>query len=424
MKMNSIYDLLLPYQKSFFTNKKKRKIFLASRQIGKSFVAAVILCYKALSKKFGTSLCVSVNQNSASEIIAKCRQVAEAIKLLTNNKVTYQSSFDKIVFSNGSRVISLSSNPQAMRGYSTTCVVVDEAAFVPNLDEVMQSISPTLSRDQNAELILLTTPAGKNGHFFKMYEKALRHPDTWYVQTTTIYDAIEDGLKVDIDSLRSLCPDDNVFAQEYCCEFANSNIALINTDLLKTYNENDSKFVEYFIGVDFGRTNDFTAICVLGRDIDSRCYVVDMTVLKNTEFKLQLDAIKAKFNQYNPKALYCDAGGLGKPLAEDLELHFNKRCKGFTFNQNNKHEAYIYFKKVVNANELFIKKEYLSDIVTDVQSITQVINENGKVSYLVRRGKDNGHNDRLSALVLALQASHDNIFSLNLPVAYRPISRF
>lgn len=421
--MNNIYDILLDYQKTFFKNKKKRKIFIASRQSGKSFVAATILVFKALSKKFGTSLCVSVNQNSASEIIKKCSQVAEAVKLLTNGRITYQASFDKIVFNNGSRVISLSSNPAGIRGYTATCCVIDEAAFVEHLDQIMQAIGPTLTRDKNAELIILTTPAGRNGYFYQMYEKALSNPETWYVQHTTIFDAIEDGLKIDLDALRSLCPDEAVFRQEYCCEFANSNIALVDIDSLKTYEELPH-LVEYFIGVDFGRTNDFTAICVLGRDINSKTYLIDLITLKNTEFAKQLDAIKAKFNQYNPKALYCDAGGLGKPLAEELELNFNKRCKGFTFSQNNKHAAYIYFKKVVAAKELYIKKEYLNDIILDVQNITQVITDSGKVSYLVRRGKENGHNDRLSALILALQASHDNLFSLNLPVTYKVSSRF
>ena len=57
------------------------------------------------------------------------------------------------------------------------------------LDEILQGIGPTLTRDPNAELILTTTPAGTNGPFYEMYSKALVD-DQWYVQTTTIHDAI------------------------------------------------------------------------------------------------------------------------------------------------------------------------------------------------------------------------------------------
>lgn len=423
---NSIFGLLLPYQKKFFLNKKKRKIFIASRQCGKSFVAATILVWKCLSKQFGTSICISVNQNSASEIIKKCIQVAEAVKLLTKGKLTYQASFDKIVFSNGSRVISLSSNPSGIRGYTACCCVIDEAAFIEHLDKIMQAIGPTLTRDPTAELLLLTTPAGRNGHFYKMYEQALNEPKTWYVQHTTIYDAMDDGLNVDIESLKSLCPDDAIFKQEYCCEFANSNIALLNPSKIQTFNNIDSNYrYDYFIGVDFGRTNDYTAICVLARDINGINYLIDITVLKDTEFAVQMEYIKNKFNQYHPKALYCDAGGLGKPLAEELELHFNRRCKGFIFNQNNKHDAYMYFKKMVTTNELLVHEDYIEDIKLDINNVSQVISDSGKVSYLVKRGRENGHNDRLSALILALQASRDNLFiNVSMPITYKIPSKF
>jgi phage FluMu gp28-like protein len=419
--MKNLFDLLLPYQKEFYLNPKRKKIFLSSRQVGKSFVAAMILVQKCLMKRGGTSLCVSVNQNSASEIIKKCVKVAEAVKLLTKGKITFAASFDKVVFSNGSRVISLSSNPASIRGYTACCCVVDECAFVEHLNEIIQAIGPTLTRDKNSELILLTTPAGKNGYFYEMYQHALKYPNTWYVQHTTIYDAVNDGLKVDVEEIKKLCPDDAVFRQEYCCEFANSNISLINTDSLKTF-EGLPVIVDTFIGVDFGRTNDYTSICVVGRDDKNKCYLLDLTSLKNTEFSLQLEFIKEKFNTYNPKALYCDAGGLGKPLAEDLELNFNKRCKGFTFSQSNKHDAYTYFKKLVNAEELFIKKDYLKDIIEDVHNIVQIINDNGKVSYVAKR-TGNGHSDRLTSLILALQASHDNIFAFNLPIVFTRSSR-
>jgi phage FluMu gp28-like protein len=418
---NNILDIFLPYQKKFFLNKKKRKIFIASRQIGKSFVAAGLLTYKALAKQNGTSLCVSVNQLSASEIIKKCKIFAEAIKVLSNGKITYSASFDKIVFSNGSRVISLSSNPDSLRGFSAACVVVDEAAFAPNLDDIIQSIAPTLTRDKDAELILLTTPAGKNGTFYEMYKTAIKS-DEWYVQTTTIYAAKKDGLIVDIENLRSLCLNDAVFRQEYCCEFANSNISLIDTSKIQTY-EQLPNITDYFIGVDIGRTNDKTAIVVVGRDSSNLLYLVDITSLENTEFAKQLEIIKNKFNQYSPRLLLGDANGIGMSTMEELNLRFNKKCKPFNFSQTSKNDCYEYFVKVVLNSEFFCKKQYLSDLIIDCQNVTKVISDNGKVSYQAKH-TDAGHSDILSALVLALKASRDNQFIRQLPQTFKFNSRF
>lgn len=62
-----------------------------------------------------------------------------------------------------------SGNPAALRGWSAQAVIVDEAAFCEHLEDVMAAIAPTLTRDPNSELILCTTPAGKNGPFYELY---------------------------------------------------------------------------------------------------------------------------------------------------------------------------------------------------------------------------------------------------------------
>ena len=51
MTDTKLLDIFLPYQKQFFLNDKKRKIWISGRQLGKSFTLAGVLCYKALSKK-------------------------------------------------------------------------------------------------------------------------------------------------------------------------------------------------------------------------------------------------------------------------------------------------------------------------------------------------------------------------------------
>lgn len=163
-----------------------------------------------MSKTNGLSLCVSVNSRSANEILRKCQQFAEAIKLLSDGEIDYTASYDSIKFNNGCRVLSLPSTADSLRGFSASCVCIDEAAYVWRLDNILQAIGPTLTRDKDAELVLTTTPAGMNGPFYDIYQKACGD-DNWYVQTTTIYDAIENGFKADLNSLRSLCPDPDVF---------------------------------------------------------------------------------------------------------------------------------------------------------------------------------------------------------------------
>lgn len=163
-------------------------------------------------------MCVSVNSRSASEIIRKCKNVAEAACKLANGALDWSAGFDHIQFSNGCRVLSLPSTSESLRGFTAACVAIDEAAFVPDLEDVLQSIGPTLTRDKYADLILATTPAGRNGPLYELYLKAKDDPE-WHLQTTTVHDAIRMGLDVDLQSLHTLCPDPDVFAQEYECVF-------------------------------------------------------------------------------------------------------------------------------------------------------------------------------------------------------------
>ena len=122
-----LIDLAYQYQKDFILNPMKRKIWVSSRQIGKSWSIALLLCYKSLSKKNGLSLCISTGARAASEIIRKCEQFAEAIKVLSDGEIDYTSSFDSIKFSNGSRVLSLPSSTDGsnLRGYTGNCCDYD-----------------------------------------------------------------------------------------------------------------------------------------------------------------------------------------------------------------------------------------------------------------------------------------------------------
>ena len=103
--------------------------------------------YKALEKQGNLSLCISVNSRSASEIVKKCQQFAEAVKALSKGKISYSSSFDSIKFSNGSRILSLPSTADSLRGFTAACVAIDESAFIYKLEDILQAIGPTLSRD-------------------------------------------------------------------------------------------------------------------------------------------------------------------------------------------------------------------------------------------------------------------------------------
>ena len=370
MTNTTLIDIFLQYQKEFFLNNKKRKIWISGRQLGKSFTIAGILCYKALAKKNGLSLCMSTGARAASEIIRKCAQFGEAIKVITEGNIDYTQSFDSIKFSNGCRVLSLPSSTDGanLRGFSAQCVCVDESAYINHLDTILQAINPTLTRDKEAELILTTTPAGKNGYFYKLYEDA-KYNDEWYVQH-------------------------------------------IDTSVLDWYEDKDINGTPYF-GMDVGSKNDRSAMVVC-KQVKDITYLDDIIVLSKVSYEDQLQICKQLNDKYKFKFGYVDETGIGNALAEFISKKVNSQIKGLSFTSSNKTPMYEYLRSQIFQHKLFINKKFQSMIEQDFQNVQRIVTENGQVKFNAGRDQ-NGHSDITSALVLCLNAIRQNPVTFSNP---------
>ena len=420
-----LIDTFLPYQKSFFCNPAKRKIWISSRQIGKSFCLGGMLVHTALSTQNGLSLCISTGAKAASEIIMKCIQFAKAVEVLTDKAITFRSSFDGVKFSNGSRVLALPSSTDGanLRGWTVTgCVAIDEAAFIRNLDSIMQAIAPTLSRSQTAQLVIASTPAGKNGKFYDMWKAAQNDP-SWYAQSTTIHDAILAGLDVDLDSLHKLCPDREVFAQEYECVFQSSLDNMLDPALIEETDSIPENASGTWLGIDIGRQHDRTSIVAVKQVMD-KLYVDSIKTLHRCEYQKQLDEF-AKHVQMQKGfvAGYIDAGGIGSAVAEFAGQKISPKLKPFVFTATSKTPAYELFRsKVMQRGQIFFSPEAAKLARADVLNVSRIVTESGQVRYTAESNAE-GHGDIISGIVLALQAWHDFPIQVSLPIPYaRPTS--
>jgi hypothetical protein len=127
--------------------------------------------------------------------------------------------------SNGSRIISLPGSEKTTRGYSAaTLIVMDEASRVP--DELLAAVRPMLATTAG-RFFALSTPAGKRGWFYEEWD----HGQGWEKIQVKAEDCpriapafLEEERQV-MGPLR--------FAQEYCCEFIDSETAVFNSDLIQ-----------------------------------------------------------------------------------------------------------------------------------------------------------------------------------------------
>jgi hypothetical protein len=116
-----------------------------------------------------------------------------------------------IELTNGSRVISLPSAEETIRGYSgVTLLVIDEAARVP--DELYRSTRPMLATS-GGRLVCLSTPFGKQGWFYDAW-----HSDRpWERIRITAHECPRIDRAFLEEERQALGP--RYFAMEYLCAF-------------------------------------------------------------------------------------------------------------------------------------------------------------------------------------------------------------
>lgn len=147
--------------------KNRFNIVVKSRQLGLSTVTAAYATWMALYQKEKNILVIATKLAVAQGFIRKVKTILNNMppwlilpQITVNNK-------QQVEFSNGSSIKAIPTSEDAGRSESLTLLIIDEAAFVRNFDEIWTGIGPTLTTGGQA--ILLSTPNGVGGQFYKLY---------------------------------------------------------------------------------------------------------------------------------------------------------------------------------------------------------------------------------------------------------------
>lgn len=199
------------WQQKLVTSDSKRDILNCSRQAGKSTVSALLALHEALYKPDSVTVLISPSQRQSSELFRKVIELRNRLPdepdLLEDNRLSMHVR-------GGGRVLSLPGSEATIRGISAvTLLIEDEAARVE--DELYQAIRPMLAV-RNGRLILASTPFGKRGHFWDVWDTGKGWSKT-RVPATEVPRISADFLEQERLELPR-----HVFEQEYMCEFAES----------------------------------------------------------------------------------------------------------------------------------------------------------------------------------------------------------
>jgi len=158
------YDFQDDCVKQFETN--RFNIVLKSRQLGLSTVTAAYAVWFAIFKKDKNVLVIATKLSTAMNFIKKVRIMLDGLPkwlLLTKFEPTKQA----IRFDNGSQINAIPTSPDAGRSEALSLLIVDEAAFIRDFEDIWTGLYPTLSTGGHA--VIISTPNGVGGQYYRLW---------------------------------------------------------------------------------------------------------------------------------------------------------------------------------------------------------------------------------------------------------------
>ena len=269
---------LYPFQKKLIQtiNENRNVIVKTGRQVGKSTTTLGWLLHYVL---FNQSKTVGILANKA----------ATARELLSRIQIAYQhlpkflqqglKEWNKgsLELENGSKILASSTSSTAIRGFSFSCILLDEFAHVQRhiADEFIRSVYPTISSGKETKIIIVSTPNGFN-MFYKYWNDAENGVND-FMPFKVHWSAVPDRDQEWKKKIESTIGED-AFRQEYEAEFLGSSNTLISYEKLQELSYNNPVYrkhdVDIFEDVNTSHSYVITVDVARGQGIDFSAFTV------------------------------------------------------------------------------------------------------------------------------------------------------
>ena len=151
------------WQREVLRATEAQLILNCSRQSGKSTTTSVLAAHTAVYQPGSLSLLLSPSERQSIELLRKVKEVLAALG--TGAEEIEHDNTTAIETTSGSRILALPGKEETIRTYSgVKLIAIDEASRAP--DTLYYALRPMLAVS-GGRLVLLSTPFGKRGFFFK-----------------------------------------------------------------------------------------------------------------------------------------------------------------------------------------------------------------------------------------------------------------
>ena len=102
---------------------------------------------------------------------------------------------------------------------------------------------------------------------------------------------------MNLDELKKLVKDPDIFNQEYMCKFSKEYGSFIDFSIVDFYDTIPAGQTAYYMGMDIGRKHDRTAITIL-KQVNDKTYLENVVSLSKCEYSEQIKIVKDLNSKY------------------------------------------------------------------------------------------------------------------------------
>lgn len=358
-------------QKAVLESQARFRVLMCGRRWGKSLISRNIAITGALEGQ--TVGYVTPNYHLAKVFFDEIAEVLPTeVAVANKSDLTFKFvTGGQIRFFTGERL-------DNFRGLRLHVVIIDEAAYIPYLQEAWNNaIRPTLT-DFQGKALFISTPRGKD-FFYQLY---LRNEGDWQSFKYTTYDNPY-ILRSEIDEAKASLPK-AAFEQEYLANPAENAANPFGIDFIRQNIKSLSNANPVCYGIDLAKSYDYTVI--VGLDGDGNVCHFD-------RFQSDWSDTKRRILHLDNVPKLVDATGVGDPIVEEMQRE-DPLVEGFKFTSTSKQQLMEGLTVSIQQGAI----GYPDGIIVDELSMFEYVYTKHGVKY---SAPDGMHDDAVCALALA-----------------------
>jgi len=347
------------YQARLLQDDSKRIAVRWSRQSGKTTTIALRAIWYAVTHKKTLTLIVAPSLRQSMIMSDRISDFLGCLPKKYFHLFIKKLQRTTVTFTNGSRIIALPNSPQLLRGYTANQVICDEAAFFREDDLVFYNVLYPMLATTDGTLIASSTPWSKDSVFYRMCNS----PE-FKQHVVTCDDAVKAKLiqQSFINEMRAQLPAER-FQREFESQFVEDVDAWLTQSLivscigsnLEPYDFQDVPKGEFYVGVDFGKEQDFSVVLAVEKSGQTLRVVHVHRFPLHTEYASVIGYVKSLQDRWQTvHAVYADVTGVGNYIVEDMVRSGIQGVTGVTFTVQSKEEMATILREKMRSGEVRI----------------------------------------------------------------------